>query len=237
MEKYKNLEHVCQFGRSDCIKHYDIRTFHTVCCCEDLESQRDMFSKLFVNKYFLNEKQLQNLSNKVYEDSKKIYSQKLEQNIQQTQITQLKELRESHQQYIDKLNSTWINISDIEPQMSNQIANDQSIQDIESLYQEVVSSSKDFSECNLESLFKATENNKLMQKCGTGIAGKYQKKNSNKNENLLNELRKLQQATEQLSLQLSQFINSYQIKGGSDEVYNFDYTSIPFLNIDPESLN
>lgn len=42
----------------------------------------------------------------------------------------------------------------------------------------------------MDTLFKAAENNKLMQKFGTGIAGKYTiKKSTNKKDDILKELK------------------------------------------------
>jgi len=48
--------------------------------------------------------------------------------------------------------------------------------DIDKLYEEITTETKNFSEYSMDSLFKAAENNKLMQKKEKIVAGMYSKK-------------------------------------------------------------
>lgn len=79
--------------------------------------------------------------------------------------------------------------------------------DEEKIYQEVVDKTKEFTEFTIDGLFVAAESNKLLQKQGEKRAGTFSKNQKVKNEaETLNELKKLQMATEMMNKQLKAFL-------------------------------
>ena len=233
----------CVLNNPKCEKKFDLKIFEKSCNCDNNFSTNDLFSKFFLKNNLFNTMKYEKIAGMIYADTKILYEKSKNNGGAFQRMEEIRAFKANTNSSIQSLKESWENFSknnllSIEKDQFKSNFEKYSKNYNDDLFFKVKTDSENFSNVDINTIFSATETNKLLQKSTHHV---FNSVNDGKNNNkkmadslhtLASKFRKAAQEIEKYAKLLDQ-----GKKGKEQDVQiNFNYLKHPFIDINPSGF-